>query len=119
MPGRLTAAILFVFLLGFPARAVCQSVQPATSTDSLITVAGNRHIDAAMIRSHFHANADGTLDAAARDAALKSLYGTGLFQDVKISRESDRFLVTIVENPIIEKIARATKRSKTTTSRKP
>jgi outer membrane protein insertion porin family len=105
MPGRLTAAILFVFLLGFPARAVCQSAQPATSTDSLITVAGNRHIDAAMIRSHFHANADGTLDAAARDAALKSLYGTGLFQDVKISRESDRFLVTIVENPIIEKIA--------------
>jgi outer membrane protein insertion porin family len=105
MSGRLTAAILFVFLLGFPARAVCQSVQPATSTDSLVTVAGNRHADAALIRSYFHAGADGTLDAAALDTALKSLYGTGLFQDVKISPDGGRVLVSVVENPAIEKMA--------------
>ena len=105
MPCRMAAAILCFFVLGFFTFAACQRAQAATSTDSPITVAGNRHIDAATIRSYFHADADGTLDAAALDAALKSLYGTGLFGDVKISRDGDRVLVTVVENPAIEKIA--------------
>jgi len=68
-------------------------------------VAGNRHVDAEMIRSHFHAGADGQLDAGARDAALKSLYATGLFQDVKISQAGDRVLVTVAENPTIARLA--------------
>ena len=105
MPGRLTAAILSVFVLGFLVLAPCRGARAATSEDSLIAVAGNRHVDAAMIRSHFRAGANGTLGAEALGAALKGLYGTGLFQDVKISRDGDRVLVTVVENPIIEKIA--------------
>ena len=70
-----------------------------------ITVAGNRHIDADMIRAHFNAAADGTFDAAALDAAVKSLYGTGLFEDVKIAREGARILVTVTENPTIGRLA--------------
>ena len=57
-----------------------------------------------MIRSHFHAGAAGRLDAGALDAALKSLYATGLFQDVKISQAGDRVLVTVVENPTIARL---------------
>src|SRR5262249_51343392 len=64
-----------------------------------------RHIDAAMIRSHFHAGSDGRFDAAALDAALKSLYATGLFQDVTIARDGDRVLIKVVENPTIERMA--------------
>jgi outer membrane protein insertion porin family len=73
--------------------------------DSAITIAGNRHVDAAMIRAYFHANRDGRLDAAALDTALKSLYGSGLFRDVKISRDGDGIVVSVVENPTIEKTA--------------
>ena len=58
-----------------------------------------------MIRAHFHAAADGTFDAAALDAAVKSLYGTGLFEDVKIAREGARILVTVAENPTIGRLA--------------
>ena len=68
-------------------------------------VSGNRHTDAEMIRSFFHPAADGTFDAAALDAALKSLYGTGLFQDVKIARDGDRVVVSVVENPTIDRLA--------------
>ncbi|HXX04012.1 MAG TPA: outer membrane protein assembly factor BamA, partial [Xanthobacteraceae bacterium] len=70
-----------------------------------ITIIGNRHIDAAMIRAQFHAGAGGRLDAAALDAALKSLYATRLFRDVKISRDGDNVVVTVVENPSIAKVA--------------
>ena len=104
MYGRAIAATLFLFLAGFLTVTACQRAGAATPLDSAIAVAGNRHIDAAMIRSHFHAGAAGRLDAGALDAALKSLYATGLFQDVKISQAGDRVLVTVVENPTIARL---------------
>ncbi len=58
-----------------------------------------------MIRSHFHAGAGGTFDAAALEAALKSLYGTGLFEDVEISRDGDRIRVTVAERAPIGRIS--------------
>jgi outer membrane protein insertion porin family len=73
--------------------------------DPAITVIGNRHIGADMIRSFFHAAPDGQYDAAARDAALKALYASGLFTDVKISHEGNRILVVVVENPTIGVVA--------------
>ena len=104
MRGRVVAAICGVCLFGVFAFAACPSVKAATPVDSSIAVNGNRHIDAALIRSHFHAAGDGRLDAAAVDSALKSLYGTGLFQDVKISRDGDHVRVTVMENPTIMKL---------------
>ncbi len=58
-----------------------------------------------MIRSYFHATPDGHYDAAGLDAALKGLYATGLFKDVKIAHEGDRLLVRVVENPTIGVLA--------------
>jgi outer membrane protein insertion porin family len=36
---------------------------------------------------------------------LKSLYATGLFQDVRITPSNGRILVAVVENPVINKVA--------------
>src|SRR5579863_383915 len=95
-----------VILAGFFAIAASGHAAAAGSVDSklaasAITVSGNWHIGADMIRSYFHPAAGGRLDAAELDAALKRLYATGLFKDVKISRAGDRVLVTVVENPTI------------------
>ena len=56
-----------------------------------------------MIRNHFHASR-GALGAGALDAALKELYATGLFDDVKIARSGGRIVVTVVEAPVIAKL---------------
>jgi outer membrane protein insertion porin family len=93
-----------VLLAGFLAVAACTSAA-AQQTNSPITVNGNRHIGADMIRSYFHATPDGHYDAAGLDAALKGLYATGLFKDVKIAHEGDRLLVRVVENPTIGVLA--------------
>jgi outer membrane protein insertion porin family len=77
----------------------------AADQDPAITVIGNRHIGADMIRSFFRAGPDGHYDAAARDAALKKLYATGLFADVKISHDGNRILVIVAENPTIGVVA--------------
>ena len=105
MRGRVLTAIFSVCLFGFFATVAYERATAAASPDAAIAVAGNRHVDAQMIRSHFHGAADGRLDADALDAALKSLYATGLFQNVKISRAGGRILVTVAENPTIARLA--------------
>jgi outer membrane protein insertion porin family len=86
------------------AAAACVGMA-AAEQDPAVTVIGNRHTGADMIRSFFHSAPDGQYDAAARDAALKALYATGLFADVKISHEGNRILVVVVENPTIGVVA--------------
>ena len=105
MRSRAIFAVFILLVSVILAIADCRTGRAASPTDSSITVVGNRHFDAVMIRSHFHAGPDGRLDAAALDSALKSLYGTGLFRDVKISRDGGHVVVTVEENPTIRKVA--------------
>ena len=57
------------------------------------------------------------LDAAKIDEGLKALYATGLFQDVRISQAGGRLVVTVVENPVINRVAfEGNRRSRTSSS---
>jgi outer membrane protein insertion porin family len=102
---------IVAILAGFLAVAACGSAAAAAdgavsqTAQSDITVNGNRLIGAEMIRSYFHAGPGGHFDTAALDAALKRLYASGLFKDVKIAHDGDRVLVMVVENPTIGVIA--------------
>src|SRR5580704_8022971 len=77
----------------------------AAQTGSPISVEGNRRIEADTIRSYIHLGPDGELDARATDAALKALYSTSLFRDVRIKRSGSHIVVVVVENPLIDKVA--------------
>jgi outer membrane protein insertion porin family len=70
-----------------------------------IVVEGNRRVEAETIRSYFRLRPGERLDAAKIDAALKSLYATGLFQDVRINQSGGRVIVTVVENQVINRVA--------------
>jgi outer membrane protein insertion porin family len=70
-----------------------------------ITVEGNRRIDVETVRSYFHAAADGRFDEAARDAALKALLSTGLFDKVTIERAGERLVVHLHEAPVLGRVA--------------
>ena len=66
---------------------------------------GNRRIDAETVRSYFHAAPDGHFDDAARDAALKALMATGLFDKVTIERAGERLVVHLTEAPVLDRVA--------------
>jgi outer membrane protein insertion porin family len=70
-----------------------------------IDVQGNRRIDAETVRSYFHAGPDGRLDEAARDAGLKALLATGLFDKVTIERDGERLVVRLAEAPVLDRVA--------------
>jgi outer membrane protein insertion porin family len=106
MPCRGIAVILAGFFLAAAAcGAAAAGAADSKPADADVTVIGNRHVDADMIRSYFHPAPDGHLDPAALDAALKQLYATGLFTDVKISHAGNRVLVVVVENQTIGVVA--------------
>src|SRR5262249_7024904 len=70
-----------------------------------VVVKGNRRIEADAVRSYFHPGLGGRLDEAEIDAGLKSLIASGLFRDVRVERSGDRLIVTVVENPVIGRVA--------------
>jgi outer membrane protein insertion porin family len=69
-----------------------------------IAVDGNKRVDVATVRSYFHASPDGRFDEAARDAALKALIATNLFDTVSIERSGERLVVHLHEAPVLDRI---------------
>ena len=84
--------------------AIALDRSAAASSDTSIVVHGNRRIDAAAVREHFRAGPDGRLDPAVVNAGLKSLYATGLFEDVKTGWSGSRLIVTVIEAPVIDRV---------------
>ncbi len=91
--------------------AVCLTVLPVVGNDlpivgasyakaESVVVRGNKRIEAETIRSYVGKSRS----SADVDAALKALYATNLFTDVKITGEGGALVVTVVEAPQINKI---------------
>jgi outer membrane protein insertion porin family len=95
------AALLASALSAIPAAASAQ----IGNAHETIAVEGNRRIDADTVRSYFHPNADGRYDEAARDAALKALIATSLFDNVKITQVDDHLVVNLTEAKVIGRVA--------------
>ena len=62
-------------------------------------------MEAETIRSYFKVAPGERVDAAKVDSALKALYASGLFQDIRISQQGGRLIVTVVEAPVIDRLA--------------
>ena len=104
--GGLFAALLMSALPVAASLAAMLLPTPACAqTLSSIEVVGNRRVEIETIRSYFHAGPGGSLTGPAIDDGLKALIETGLFQDVRISRAGSRIIVTVVENPVINRVA--------------
>src|SRR5262245_16732090 len=70
-----------------------------------IRVEGNQRIEAETVLSYMQLSPGDHFDAARIDKALKNLFASGLFADVSLRREGDDLVVTVVENPIINRLA--------------
>ncbi|WP_407174689.1 outer membrane protein assembly factor BamA [Bradyrhizobium sp. STM 3562] len=103
--GMLAALIMFAVPVVAELATVAVSSPAAAQTVASIQVEGNRRVEADTIRSYFKPGPNGALDAAAIDDGLKALIETGLFQDVKINRAGGHLVVSVVENPVINRIA--------------
>ncbi len=104
------AAFGLAFLLvaaGFLTGSVSVIAQSifAGGTIEEIRIEGSQRIEPESVRSYMGVTPGDSFDAVKLDRGLKALFDTGLFADVTFRREGDTLVVSIVENPIINRLA--------------
>ncbi len=100
-----------------PARAPAQTPAPAAAPVEAapaeeappaavqrIVVRGTQRIEAATVLTYITIHEGDNYDEQAADRALKALFATGLFSDVKINWDGTTLTVNVVENPIINRV---------------
>jgi outer membrane protein insertion porin family len=103
--GLVGAGLLLSLALCGVASSIVASVPAWAQSEAQVVVEGNRRVETETIRSYFKVAPGERLDAAKVDSALKALYASGLFQDIRISQSGGRLIVTVVEAGVIDRVA--------------
>ena len=89
-------------LASAPDLARAQAVQSGVVNQ--IVIHGNERIDPETIRSYLPISVGDSVDPAKIDTAVKALFRTDLFSDVKIDFQGGDLIVQVVENPVINQV---------------
>ncbi len=103
--GLFAASIMVAMPVAASVTAVLVPSTAMAQTAASIAVEGTRRVAVETIRSDFRPGPSGRLDQGVIDDGLKALIETGLFQDVKINQAGGRLVVSVVENPVIGRVA--------------
>ena len=107
----LLASACLIPLLPVEAQAQQRRPQPnptareVAGVVSAVEVRGNQRIDADTVRSYMLLQPGDAYDSDRSDRSLRSLFATGLFGDVAIARDGSRLVVSVVENPLVNRVA--------------
>jgi len=74
-------------------------------TIAAIKVEGNARIETGTILSYMLVQPGDPFDPDRLDRSLKTLYATGLFQDVRLDHDGDILVVHVAENPLVNRVA--------------
>lgn len=87
--------------------ALLPAVADAQSSGTVrdIEVVGVQRVDAETVRSYMRVQPGDALGPRTISDALKSLFDTGYFADVSIDMRGDVMVVTVAENPVVNRIA--------------
>lgn len=96
--------VVAVLPSGLVPSASAQSISAGGTIDEIV-VRGTQRIEATTVRSYLEVDPGDAFDTAKLNQSLKALFDTGLFADVTLTRDGDRLIVEVVENPIINRIA--------------
>ena len=96
------AAVLAAFLLLAAAGASAQSFEPFVVKD--IRVEGLQRTEPGTVFSYLPVKVGETMDRAKAQQALRALYATGFFQDVRLEAEGNVLVVFVQERPAIASI---------------
>jgi outer membrane protein insertion porin family len=111
MRSLFSATLLASTILGggaafpFAQSAAAQTQEdPLGGVISSVIVEGNQRIESVTVQSYLLLGPGSPFDEERLDLSLKTLFATGLFADVAIGRRGSALVVTVVENPIINRV---------------
>jgi outer membrane protein insertion porin family len=81
------------------------SVQAQSAVIRDIQVTGNRRVEPETVRSYLKFSVGDAYEAGKVDQSIRSLFSTGLFADVSITRSPNGVVVAVRENPVVNQVA--------------
>ncbi|MEQ8664497.1 MAG: outer membrane protein assembly factor BamA [Rhodospirillales bacterium] len=105
---RATTIALMMTLAGaafVPAKAAQIQIAQSSGVIEEIAVEGTNRVDPETVKSYLLVKPGDTFESSRLDRSLKSLFATGLFADVVFRRQDGRLLISVVENPVINRVA--------------
>lgn len=92
---------------GNASRALADGVQIAQASSIIkeIAVEGTNRVDPDTVLPYILVRPGDDFESSRLDRSLKSLFATGLFADVVFRREGDSLIISVVENPVINRVA--------------
>jgi outer membrane protein insertion porin family len=105
--SKIFSATLSVLLAGSSVAALSAAMVTASSAPALaatlsgIDVRGNSRISADAVRGYVGINPGEQFSSSDIDEAVKALFNTGLFSDVRITQSGSRLVVTVSEQSIV------------------
>ena len=107
--GRVGTLFLFwlAVLSGGVIIEVAALTAPALAQEVVrdIRVSGNKRVEPETVRSYLAFTSGDRYSPAKVDQSVKALFSTGLFSDVSIDRQGGTVIVTVVENPVVGRVA--------------
>lgn len=103
-----TVGVLLVWCLVWGSAVTVPALAQTEQSGGIIKeirIEGTQRIEPETVRSYMRINPGDPFDAVRLDKSLKNIFSTGLFADVTLRREGDALIVSVVENPIINRIA--------------
>jgi outer membrane protein insertion porin family len=86
------------------AQQAAAATPPAGGVIEAIHVTGNHRIDSSTIIAYMVAQVGSPFDPQAINQSVKTLYATGLFKSVTITRVGNTLNVAVVENPTVNEV---------------
>ncbi len=103
--GVILAGICSTVVYASPVSSGTASEVSAVGSVASVSIEGNQRVESRTIVSYLGIKSGDRLTQADIDNALKNLYATGFFADVKIYKSGSTLMVRVVENPIVNKVA--------------
>jgi outer membrane protein insertion porin family len=69
-----------------------------------VIIKGNQRVEKETIKSYMDAEAGEFLSQEKINSSLKSMFATGLFNDIKVSNDGGKLIIEVIENPIVNKV---------------
>ncbi len=99
--GLLVAVLSFSLPLSAGFMSLSVSAQAATNN---VIIEGTQRVERETILSYLQFGPNEAVSSEKIDASIKTLFQTGLFSDVKITRRGGSIVISVVENPMINTV---------------
>lgn len=94
--------------IAFAAFVLCAAVRAAAAADAFVVrdirLEGLQRITAGTVFNYLPIKVGDTVDGTRTAAALRALFGTGFFRDVRLERDGETLVVSVIERPSIGSI---------------